>query len=68
MDWNQSTMYEQRVLFILEVSNAASVSPSPVGVTASAGPPDTRGGIVSWLRDSRASMDDLTDPITARTP
>ena len=68
MDWNQSTMYEQRVRFILEVSNAPSVSPSPVGATASAGPPDTSGGHGSSRRDSRDSTTALTGPTTARMP
>ena len=68
MDWNQSTMYEQRVRFILEVQQRTFSSPSPVDATASAGPRDTRGGHGFSRRDSRGSMTDRTDPITAPTP
>ena len=66
MDWNQSTMYEQRVRFILEVQQRTFRS--PVGATASAGPPDTSGGHGSSRRDSRDSTTALTGPTTARMP
>ena len=65
MQWNQSTMYEQRVRFILEIHH---LSPSPVDATASAGPRDTRGGIAFSRRESRDSMTDRIAPVTARTP
>ena len=69
MDWNQSTMYEQRVRFILEVQQRTfSFAESFVGATASAGPPDTSGGHGSSRRDSRDSTTALTGPTTARMP
>ena len=68
MDWNQSTMYEQRVRFILEVQQRTFSFAESCSATASAGPRDTRGGHGFSRRDSRGSMTDLTDPITAPTP
>ena len=67
MDWNQSTMYEQRVRFILEVQQPTfsfAESCRRYGISRTA---DTRGGIVFSWRDSKDSMTDLTGRITART-
>ena len=68
MDWNQSTMYEQRVRFILEVQQRTfsfAESCRRYGISRTA-------GYTWWTRfsrrDSRGSMTDRTDPITAPTP
>ena len=68
MDWNQSTMYEQRVRFILEVQQRTfsfAESCRRYGISRTAG--YTCGNGFSW-RDSKASMNVLTGLITAPTP
>ena len=69
MDWNQSTMYEQRVRFILEVQQRTfSFAESCRRYSISRGRPDTSGGHGSSRRDSRDSTTALTGPTTARMP
>ena len=68
MDWNQSTMYEQRVRFILEVQQRTFSFAESCRRYGISRPRDTRGGHGFSRRDSRGSMPDRTDPITAPTP
>ena len=68
MDWNQSTMYEQRVHFILEVQQRTfsfAESCRRYSISRAAG--------YKWwtrflARDSRDSTTALTGPTTARMP
>ena len=69
MDWNQSTMYEQRVRFILEVQQRTfSFAESCRRYSISRGARITSGGHGSSRRDSRDSTTDLIGPTTARMP
>ena len=68
MDWNQSTMYEQRVRFILEVQQRTfsfAESCRRYGISRTAG---YRWWSRFLAKGSRDSTTDLIGPTTAHTP